>query len=177
MEIRLETERLIIRAYTLDDFDNLYAILSDAETMAHYPSTYDEKGTQSWLNWCIETDNAYGHSLWAMELKETGEYIGDCGVTIQNIDGEMLPEIGYHINKRFWRRGYAKEAAAAVRDWFFTESDYDSVYSYMKYTNVASYSTAASIGMKKIKEYPDPHDEICCVYRMTREEWKALKGY
>ena len=177
MEIKLETERLIIRAYTLDDFDNLYAILSDAETMAHYPSTYDEKGTQSWLNWCIETDNAYGHSLWAMELKETGEYIGDCGVTMQNIDGETLPEIGYHINKRFWRRGYAKEAAAAVRDWFFTESDYDSVYSYMKYTNVASYSTAASIGMKKIKEYPDPHDKICYVYRMTREEWKALKGY
>lgn len=177
MDIKLETERLIIRGYELDDFDNLYAILSDKETMAHYPSTYDENGTRRWLNWCIESDNAYGHALWALELRDTGEYIGDCGVTMQNIDGEQLPEIGYHINKRFWRQGYAKEAAAAVRDWFFSQSDCESVYSYMKYTNVASCATAESIGMRKIKEYPDPNDKICYVYRITRDEWKALRGY
>ena len=37
----------------------------------------------------------------------------------QNIDGDMLPEIGYHINKRYWRQGFAKEAAIAVRNWVF----------------------------------------------------------
>ena len=46
----------------------------------------------------------------------------------------------------------------------------------MKYTNVASYSTAQSVGLKKIKEYPDPRDEILYVYRMTREEWEKMKG-
>ena len=45
-----------------------------------------------------------------------GKLIGDCGITIQNIDGELLPEIGYHIHKDFWRQGFATEAAAAVRD-------------------------------------------------------------
>jgi len=44
----------------------------------------------------IETDR--------LILKETGEFIGDCGVTMQNIDGEMLPEIGYHIQKKHWRK-------------------------------------------------------------------------
>lgn len=46
-----------------------------------------------------------------------GKLIGDCGITIQNIDGELLPEIGYHIHKDFWRQGFATEAATAVRDW------------------------------------------------------------
>ena len=51
--------------------------------------------------------------LWAVILKETGAFIGDCGITMQQIDGETLPEIGYHIAKQHWRHGYATEAAAA----------------------------------------------------------------
>lgn len=62
-------------------------------------------------------------------LKEAGEFIGDCGITIQNIDGEMLPEIGYHIHKKYWRRGFAKEAAQATRDWVFQNTQYDTIYS------------------------------------------------
>ena len=49
MKTIIETERLVLREYTLDDFDCLYEILSDSETMAHYPSPYDENGTMRWL--------------------------------------------------------------------------------------------------------------------------------
>ncbi len=65
---------------------------------------------------------------------------------MQNIDGEQLPEIGYHIHKDFWRQGFATEAAAAVRDWAFENTKYDCLYSYMKYLNVPSYKTAQKIG-------------------------------
>ena len=105
-----------------------------------------------------------------LELKETGEFIGDCGISMQKIDGEMLPEIGYHINKKFWRRGYAKEACSAVKDWLFENTKFDSVYSYMNQENVASYSTAASNGMTMIKAYDDG-EEALFVYRITRDEW------
>ena len=174
MKMILETERLILREYTEGDFDGLYEILSDPVTMRHYPKPYDEKGTRRWLSWSLENYKTYGYGLWAMELKETGELIGDCGITMQNIDGELLPEIGYHIHKNYWRRGYGKEAARAVRDWFFTHTDFDRVYSYMTSANVASYSTAASMGMKKIKEYPD-WDGLCYVYELTREEWNHMR--
>ena len=50
------------------------------------------------------------------------EMIGDCGITIQNIDGELLPEIGYHIHKKYWRKGLGSEAARAVRDWAFEKA-------------------------------------------------------
>ena len=166
----LETERLILREYVQADFDGLYAILSDAETMQHYPKPYDARGTQRWLDWSLDNYQRYGFGLWAIELKATGEFIGDCGITMQYIDGESLPEIGYHINKAHWRKGYAKEAATAVRDWFFANTEFDSVYSYMNRTNIASYSTAASVGMTRIKEYKDKNGEVCLVYRITREE-------
>ena len=93
----LETERLILREYEMSDFDGLYAILSDAETMRHYPRPYDENGTMRWLNWCLDCYSRYGFGLWAIELKKTGEFIGDCGISMQNIDGDELPELGYPI--------------------------------------------------------------------------------
>ena len=52
--IIIETERLILREYTQDDFDALYEILSDGETMKHYPKPYDKKGVQRWIDWSLD---------------------------------------------------------------------------------------------------------------------------
>ena len=170
----IETERLLLREYTEDDFGALYEILSDPETMRHYPAPYDADGTRRWIAWNLDNYQKYGFGLWAVVLKETGEFIGDCGLTIQNIDGEWLPEIGYHISKRYWRRGYAKEAARAVRDWCFRNTEYDAVYSYMTASNTASRSTAAANGMTKVKEFMDPRYSVSCAYAITRPEWESL---
>lgn len=87
----------------------------------------------------------------------------------------MLPEIGYHIHKKYWRHGFAKEAARAVRDWVFQYTQYDTIYSYMKYTNVGSYSTAIANGMRKVKEWPDPKNTISYAYAITRSEWEGMR--
>ena len=170
----IETERLVLREYTFDDFNALFEIVSDSETMQHYPAPFDENKTKDWIAWILENYQKYGFGLWAIVLKESGEFIGDCGITIQDIDSEMLPEIGYHIHKKYWRNGFAKEAARAVIDWVFQNTQYDKIYSYMKYTNVGSYSTAIANGMKKVKEYPDQKNGISYVYAIKREEWKRL---
>ena len=171
----IETERLILREYTRDDFDALFEIVSDPETMQHYPAPFDEQRTKEWIAWNLENYERYGFGLWAVVLKGSGEFMGDCGITIQNIDNEMLPEIGYHIHKKYWRRGFAKEAARAVRDWVFQNTQYDTIYSYMKYTNVGSYSTAIANGMKKVKEYTDEKNGISYAYAIRREQWEKLK--
>ena len=171
----IETERLKLREYTYDDFDSLYEILSDEETMEHYPKPFDEEKVRWWIQWNIENYAKYGFGLWAVVLKQTGEMIGDCGLTIQNIDGELLPEIGYHIHKKYWRNGFGSEAARAVRDLAFENTKYDCLYSYMKYTNIGSYSTAIANGMKKVKEYPDEKNTISYAYAITRKEWETLK--
>ena len=171
----IETPRLLLRNYSLSDFDALYEIMSDPETMQHYPAPFDADRTRNWITWNLDNYEKYGFGLWAVMLKETGEFIGDCGITLQNIDGEILPEIGYHIHKKYWRRGFGKEAARAVRDWGFRNTEYNIFYSYMKYTNVGSYSTALANGMKKVKEYPDPKNTISYAYAITREEWEKLQ--
>ena len=171
MKIILETERLILREYREDDFDGLYKLLSDPITMKHYPKPYDENGTRRWLSWSFDNYKKYGFGLWAAQIKETGEFIGDCGITMQNIDGEILPEIGYHVYRDYQGRGYGKEAARGVRDWFFLNTDYDAVYSYMKYTNEPSYKTAISYGCKQVGEYKDDVNEITKIFAITREEW------
>ena len=170
----IETNRLIIREYTMDDFDALLEILSDAETMKYYPRPYDENGVRRWINWCLDSYSKNGFGLWAMELKETGVFIGDCGISMQNIDDELLPEIGYHINKNYWRRGYAKEACAAVKKWFFENTEFEAVYSYMNQENIASWATARANGMTRIKAY-ESEDEALFVYRITREEWNNAR--
>ena len=170
----IETERLLLREFTHEDFSALFEILSDSETMRHYPKPFDEERIKGWIEWNLQNYRENGFGLWAVVLKETDEVIGDCGVTIQNIDGELLPEIGYHINKLCWRRGFGSEAARAARDWAFEHTGYDCLYSYMKYTNIGSYSTAIAIGMKRVKEYPDDKNKISYAYSITREEWPAL---
>lgn len=90
-----------------------------------------------------------------MCLGETGEMIGDCGLTMQSIDGMILPEIGYHIAKEHRRQGFAREAASAVRDWVFANTPFHEVFSYMRKDNLPSSMTARSIGMSKVEEYND----------------------
>ena len=165
----IETKRLIIREYKMDDLIDLYKLLSDPITMSHYPKPYDMLGAKRWLDWCMKSYKKYGFGLFALELKENNQFIGDCGLSMQNIDGELLPEIGYHIYKDFWRCGYAHEAAIAVRNWVFKNTEFDALYSYMTTSNIASYKTAESIGMKQIKEYVD--DGIShYVYMIKKEE-------
>ena len=168
--IILETDRLLLREMNMDDFDALYKVLSDSDIMQHYPYTFDEKRVSDWIERNMNRYRENGFGLWAVCLKDTGEMIGDCGLTLQNIEGKMLPEIGYHIRADHQRKGYAKEAATAVRDWAFANTDYPALYSYCKYTNVGSYKTAESIGMHFEKEYPDPENKITHVSVIFREE-------
>lgn len=170
MKMILETERLFLREMTMDDFDALYAVLSDAEIMQHYPYSFDEERVRSWIERNMDRYKNDGFGLWAVCLKDTGEMIGDCGLTLQNIDGTMLPEIGYHIRRDQQRKGYAKEAAMAVRDWAFQNTEYPALYSYCKYTNVGSFKTAESIGMHFEKEYEDEANKITHVSVIRRDD-------
>ena len=171
----IKTENLLLREFTHEDFPALFEIFSDPETMRHYPKPFDENRTKDWIEWNLQNYEEYGFGLWAVVLRETDEFIGDCGLTIQNIDGESLPEIGYHIHKNHWRKGFGSEAASEVRDWAFMNTEYDCLYSYMKYTNIGSYSTAVAIGMKKVKEYHDEKNGISYAYAIKREEWEKIK--
>jgi RimJ/RimL family protein N-acetyltransferase len=171
----VETDRLILREMTEDDFDALYVVLADSNIMQHYPYTFDEDRVKGWIRKNIERYKVFGFGLWAVVLKETGDVIGNCGLTMQIINGQIRPEIGYHIRKDCQRRGYASEAAKAVRDWTFITTPFNIIYSYMKHTNVPSYRTAMAYGCHLVDEFEDDINKITKVYAISRAEWDELK--
>jgi len=111
----IQTERLYLRPFTKNDFEPLYAVLADSDIMQHYPYTFDEARVHGWIEKNLQRYRTCGFGLWAVCKNTTGEMIGDCGLTLQTINGTLCPEIGYHIRKDCQRQGYAKEAANAVK--------------------------------------------------------------
>lgn len=174
--MQLETERLILREMEERDFSSLFPIFHDADTMKAYPAPFDEAKMREWIAVNRERYAVFGFGLWAVVLKETGEVIGDCGVTMQRIHGIIRPEIGYHIGKPWQRRGYASEAAACCRDYVFGHTPFQKVYSYMKQTNAASRGVARKNGMHLVEEYDDPGNGRTAVYAIERAEWRTLCG-
>ena len=171
MRAIIRTDRLILREMNEGDFDALYAVLADSDIMQHYPYTFDGQHVRDWIERNMNRYRKDGFGLWAVCLKENDELIGDCGLTLQNIHGEILPEIGYHIRRDCQRKGYAKEAAKAVRDWAFRNTGHPTLYSYCKYTNMPSIRTAESIGMHFVCEYPDETNGTTHVSAISRKEW------
>ena len=168
-----ETRRLILREFVSTDLELLHEVLGDPEISRYYPYDFDLTRTE---NWILRNQKRYrtdGFGLWAVILKDSGQLIGDCGLTLQPIQGEMLPEVGYHIRRDKQRMGYATEAASACVRWAFENHGFPAVYSYMKYTNLPSATVAQKIGMRFLLEYPDPDNTFTRVYRITREEWET----
>jgi RimJ/RimL family protein N-acetyltransferase len=155
---------------TVDDFHALYKVLSDPDIMQHYPYAFDKDQVRSWIERNIKRYRVFGFGLWAVCLKMTGEMIGNCGLTTQIINGEIKPEIGYHIRTDKQRKGYAKEATIAVRDWAFSNTPFKAIYSFMKYTNEASARTAMAYGCRQVDEFSDDINEITKVFAISKDE-------
>jgi RimJ/RimL family protein N-acetyltransferase len=141
----LRTERLDLRELTLDDTDALLAIFGDREAMAYYPSTKDRSATEAWIAWARDSYARNGFGLWAVVLRAEGRVIGDCGPMLQPVDGVLVPEVGYHVVRSEWGRGYATEAASACRDWVFTNTAYPRVVSIVDPENDASRPVAERV--------------------------------
>src|SRR5271167_4319572 len=128
----LETPRLILRELRPDDADPLALVLSDLETMRFYPAPYDPAGVEQWISRNLRRYAGNGHGLWAMVPKSNRELIGDCGLTVQNIDGANEIEIGYHLRRDQWGQGLATEAARACRDLGFARLPVERIVSLIR---------------------------------------------
>jgi [ribosomal protein S5]-alanine N-acetyltransferase len=143
----LETPRLLLREFTPQDADALALVLSDPETMRYYPAPYDRAGVEQWIERNRQRYQDDGVGLWAMEFKKTNELIGDCGITRQQVEGERLYEIGYHLRRDFWGQGLATEAAIACRDWAFAHLKTERLISLIRPENLPSRRVAERNGM------------------------------
>ena len=103
------------------------------------------RGPQGWIEWTLGNYEQYGFGLWVIETHE-GEFVGDCGRTMQEVEGERLVEVGWHVRAPLRRQGYASEAAASVRD-TARDSGIGHLVAVIRPTNVASQRVASKIGL------------------------------
>jgi RimJ/RimL family protein N-acetyltransferase len=95
---------------------------------------------------------------------------------MQNIygDGNLFPEIGYHIDKQFWCKGYASQAAKASLRYAFENKDFAEVFSYQKWTNIPSRRVAEKMGMSLREKHINQINTKTSVYSITRTEFYAM---
>jgi [ribosomal protein S5]-alanine N-acetyltransferase len=175
----IETDRLRLRPFAddLSDLDALHEIQSDPQHMRFYPHPFSREESRAWIERFLERQERYGYSLWAIEDRETGEFLGNCGPVRQVVDGIEEVEIGWSVTPRRARQGIATEAAAAWRDRCLGELGMDRVISLIRPENVASRGVAEHIGMTVWKETRHGTDAwLHLVYRVDAVDRAASDG-
>ena len=152
MGFALETPRLRLRELAPEDLDFVSEMLGDPEVMRFYPKALDRAGSQEWIERQIRRYSDHGHGLWLVEDREGGQPVGQVGLLLQEVEGDWEPEIGYLIHRPFWRRGFATEAARAVREHAFRDRGEARVVSLIRPENVPSQGVARKLGMSSERE-------------------------
>lgn len=174
--IVLRTERLELRELTPDDVDGLLEIFADPEAMWAYPSTKDRSQTEGWIRDAMDSYRVNGWGLWAVLRQADGRFLGDCGPMLQPVEGEQVPELGYHVVRSEWGRGYATEAALACRDWFFDNTAHNRLVSIVWPPNTPSRRVAERVHARmRLFNWESSGTEEC-LYETLRSDLATLRG-
>lgn len=173
---KLESERLTTRFLTMNDIPTWAAFFRDADTTAlHKPTALSpEEQSAMWIDFAMKryAENRLG--LQALILKDTGALIGQCGLLAQTANGQAVTEIGYHLLRPYWGKGYAIEAARLFRDYGFSHNFDDAIVSLILPENNRSQQVAIRNGMTLYDRDTEFRGEHYHMYRIRREEWEQI---
>lgn len=146
--IPADTERLSFTEMTPGDLDDMAAMLGDPDVMRHYPRPLTRAEALGWINWNRGLYRQVGHGLWVIRSRDTGAFVGDCGLTPQRVQGVVRTEVGYHVRRDRQGRGYAVEAAAACREHARRVLGVHRLIAIIVVDNVPSQRVAERIGLR-----------------------------
>ena len=163
------TARLAFREMADDDLDTMARLLGDPDVMRHYPRPKTREEAQRWIDWSRRSYSDHGHGLWVIETLD-GRFVGDCGLTWQQVDGEPALEVGYHTLPEHQRQGYASEAARECVRFAFEELGAGHVVAIINPDNAASRKVAERLGMALERATHDSAGRPVLVYGLRRSE-------
>lgn len=179
----IETERLLLRQFTMDDLDDLYFIYSHPDLSKYLsneqPLRLDQ--TRAAINSIIESWQQHKFGVWAVVYKKERKLIGHCGLKFLENTPEV--QIGYLLLKDYWRRGLGTEAAAAVLKYGFEVVKLERIVAIAKPENIASRRVMEKVGMKYEKDaYYYDNDVVYYsllrqAYQLEALQLKALVRY
>ena len=184
---RLETGRLVLRPWEERDRDLFFEINSDAEVMEFFPMRRTREQSDEVFDTLMRAQREK-LTFPALELKETGECMGFCGLHQGDIEPHFpdgTVEIGWRLARRYWGKGYVTEAALEALRFGFEDLGLPEIVSFAVHDNARSTAVMERIGLRRdaasdfdYVKIPDthPHLKRHVCYRLTRAEWQKKKG-
>jgi RimJ/RimL family protein N-acetyltransferase len=154
----LGTDRLILRRWKDADRAPFAELNGDPETLVYFPSTLSREESDAFVDRIEARFERSGFGLWALEVRQTGEFIGYTGLApvgegVPNPDGM---EIGWRLVRPAWHHGYATEAARAARDVAFDGVGLPELWSMTAVLNTPSQAVMRRIGMTEAVRFEHP---------------------
>ncbi|AKU16471.1 GNAT family N-acetyltransferase [Luteipulveratus mongoliensis] len=179
----IETERLTMRPWRDADLEPFAALNADDEVMEHFPAPMTREESDALADRVRTHISENGWGLWAVEVKDTGEFIGFTGLSRPSFEAHFTPavEVGWRLARNAWGHGYATEAARAALRYGFTVAKLDEIVSFTAATNTRSQAVMQRIGMVRNETEDFDHPRLepghrlsqHMLYRLTRERWFA----
>ncbi len=153
-----QTERLTLRTWSKEDITPFAEMCADKEVMRYFPATLSFQETENLVNRFQERYEQDGYTYYVVEIKETGEFIGFCGMLMQTYESPFTPnvDIGWRLKKAAWGKGYATEAAKACLDLLKNTLRIKTIISVASQSNIPSINVMQKIGMKKVGSFEHP---------------------
>jgi RimJ/RimL family protein N-acetyltransferase len=191
MHVFLETDRLILRRFTEDDVDNLYALDSDPAVMRYItggPSTPRDEIERDYIPAYLAYYERYeGYGFWAAIEKATSGFLGWFHFRPYKDDAPNEPELGYRLRRSAWGHGYATEGSRALIHKGFTDLGAQRVVAFAYGENIASRRVMEKSGLRLVRTFrltPEqlleylgvtdptlfPGDDV--EYAITKAEWE-----
>ncbi len=176
----LHTQRLILRPWQTQDLLPFAKLNADSDVMAYYPNVLSTEESHAMARKLMGLINQKGWGFWALEIKDSHEFIGFVGLHEPTYELPVTPctEIGWRLAKEHWGKGYATEAANAALDFAFKHLHLKQVYSFASVINTASIAVMIRINMHNThKNFPHPMVPKDCtlsdhvLYKISADDW------
>ncbi|MDX6433046.1 MAG: hypothetical protein QOE54_5412 [Streptosporangiaceae bacterium] len=153
----LRTERLVLRRWRYTDREPFAAMNADPEVMEHFPAALTSDESDALIDRIETRIDQRGFGFWALEIAETGQFIGFTGLSEPRFEAHFTPavEIGWRLARSSWGHGYASEAARRALTFAFDDLALAEVVSFTSHTNLRSQRVMKRIGMTN-----DPADDF-----------------
>lgn len=158
----IKTKRLILRDWQESDLKPFIKMNLDPDVRRYFPNLQTPEESVNYAKASQKSILDRGFGLFAVERKDTGEFIGFTGIRVLEADGsldfEFLPciEIGWRLAKKHWNQGFATEAARGVMKFVERQTDIKEVYAFTAKKNIPSINIMEKLGMEVVTEFEHP---------------------
>lgn len=178
MSIIIETEKLFLRTWEEKDIEPFYSMNQDPKVIECLAGPMDIEQVKVFIKKMNTQQEERNYSLWAVEIKESGEFIGFIGLNYTDWEADFTPavEVGWRLDSKYWGNGYAPEGAKACLDYGFNKIGLKEIISLTVPFNSNSRRVMEKIGLERDLNGDFIHPKLPKDHRLSQHVLYRLKN-